>query len=54
MDFGGALLLALEMLAERSWGNGVLSAALAMAVVFAVMYLLVTAVCWAFLREGRP
>jgi hypothetical protein len=50
---GGALLLALEILLEHSFGTGVVSAALAMAVVFAVMYLLVTAVCWAFLRERR-
>jgi len=50
---GAVVLLTLELVLERALGSPMLSAALAVAVVFAVMYLLVTTICWAFLHERR-
>jgi hypothetical protein len=50
---GGAVLLTLEVVLEHVLGSPVLSAALATAVVFSVMYLLVTTICWAFLHGRR-
>lgn len=49
----GAVILALETLSEHAVSKPVLSAALAMALVFVVLFLLVTAICWAFLHGGR-
>jgi hypothetical protein len=50
----GAVILALEALSEHVVGNAVLSAVLLVVLVFVVLFLLVSVVCWAFLRSGRP
>ena len=50
---GGAVILALETLSENAVSKPVLSAALAMVLIFVVLFLLITAICWAFL-EGGP
>lgn len=49
---GGAVILALETLSEHVTSQPVLSAALAVALVFVVLFLLITAICWAFLHCG--
>ena len=49
----GAILLALEALSERTLSIPVLSAALSVAVIFALLYLVITAICWAFLQSDR-
>ena len=51
---GGVVILSLESLAERLFGDSLLAAALAVMLIFVVMFELITAVCWAFLRAGRP
>jgi hypothetical protein len=51
---GGAVILGFETLSEHVFGNSVLSAALAVALVFVVLFLLIAVVCWAFLQVGRP
>jgi hypothetical protein len=48
----GAVLLALEMLAEHVFGNIVLAAALVVVLVLVVLFLLISVVCWVFLRSG--
>ena len=50
---GGAVILALEALAEHVLGNDVLAAALLVVLVLVVLFLLVSVVCWVFLRSGR-
>lgn len=51
---GGAAIWALETLSEYAVGQPVLSDALAMALIFVVLFLLITAICWTFLRvAGR-
>jgi hypothetical protein len=50
---GGAVILALEALSEHVTSKPVLSALLAVALVFVVLFLLVTAICWTFLQGGR-
>jgi hypothetical protein len=50
---GGAVILALEMLSERIFGDSLVSAALAVMLIFVVMFHLITGICWAFLQIGR-
>lgn len=50
---GGAAILAFEVLSERVFGNVVLSAVLLVVLVFVVLFLLVSVICWAFLRSSR-
>ncbi len=50
----GAVLLALETLSERLTGSSPLSAALALMLIFAIIFSMVTFICWAFLSAGRP
>ena len=50
---GGAVILAFETLSEHVTSKPVLSAALAVALVFVVLFLLITAICWTFLHGGR-
>jgi hypothetical protein len=49
---GGAVLAVLELACERTLGSAVLSAVLAVAIVLVVLHLLITGVCWIFLRAG--
>ncbi len=49
----GATLAVLEALSHRLMGNAVLSAVLALGMIFVIMYELVTSICWAFLRARR-
>lgn len=49
----GAVMLAVERLCEHLWSMPVLSAALTVALIGVVLFLLVTAVCWAFLQVGH-
>jgi hypothetical protein len=49
---GGAVLVVLEVACERVLGSPVLSAALAVALSLVVLHLLITGVCWVFLRAG--
>lgn len=49
----GVVMLALERLCEHLWRMPVLSAALNVALIGVALFLLVTAVCWAFLQVGR-
>ena len=49
---GGAVLMVLEVACERALGSPVLSAVLAVALVLVVLHLLITGVCWVFLRTG--
>lgn len=49
----GMLVLALEALSELARSSAVLSAALAIAFIFVVLFLLVAATCWAFLHLER-
>jgi fatty acid desaturase len=51
---GGAVVWACENASERVFGNALLSAVFAVALVWVVLFLLVTAVCWAFLHVSRP
>ena len=50
---GGAVVLALEALSEHVLGNAVLSAVLLVVLVFVVLFLLISVICWAFLRSSR-
>ena len=50
----GTVVWACEDLSERLFANAVVSAALSVALVWVVLFLLVTVVCWAFLHGGRP
>jgi hypothetical protein len=50
---GGAVMLALEILSEHAASEPVLSAAFGVALIFVVLFLLITAVGWAFLQAGR-
>ena len=50
---GGVVILALETLSEHVTSQPVLSAALAVALVFVVLFLLITTICWMFLHRGR-
>jgi len=50
---GGAVIVVLETLCEHALGSPVLSAALAVALILVVLFLLVTVVCWSFLQAGR-
>ncbi len=49
----GTALLALELLAEFELKSPLASALLAVLLTFAVMFQLVTAICWAFLQGSR-
>jgi len=49
----GAVLLWLQSLTERLWGDSVPSAVLAIALILVMMYLMITVICWAFLQAGR-
>ncbi len=51
---GGALIWACENASERVFGNAVLAAVFALALVWVVLFLLVTVVSWAFLHVSRP
>jgi hypothetical protein len=50
---GAAALSGLEFLSERIPNAAAVSAVLAVALIFATLFLLVTATCWAFLQAGR-
>ena len=50
---GGAVIVVLQTLCEHALNSPVLSAALAVALVLVVLFLLVTVVCWLFLQTGR-
>ena len=50
----GAVLISLERLSERLSGDSLVSAALCLAVIFVVLFHLVTVVSWAFLQASRP
>jgi len=49
----GAVLIALEALAERLTGDSPWSAALALGLIFVAMFELLTVICWAFLQTSR-
>lgn len=49
----GSVILALETLSELAVSKPVLSAALAVALIFVYLFLFVTVICWAFLLGGR-
>jgi len=49
----GAVLLWLQSLTERLWGDSLPSAVLAIALIIVVLYLMITVICWAFLQAGR-
>lgn len=49
----GAGLLGLETLSERALSMPLASAALSVAVIFVLLFLLITAICWAFLLADR-
>jgi hypothetical protein len=51
--FIGTVLLALELLSEHAWGIPVLSAVLSVALVCVLLFIIVTAICWAFLQADR-
>jgi hypothetical protein len=51
---GGGAIGALEGLSERLTGDSPLSAALEVALMFVVLFELVTVVSWAFLHDRRP
>jgi hypothetical protein len=46
-------LLALEALSERALSTPLISAALSVAVILALVFILLTAICWAFLQSDR-
>ena len=50
---GGVVIQGLEVLAELRWGDSWLPASLAVLLVFVVLFLIVTSICWEFLRIGR-
>jgi hypothetical protein len=50
---GGGVILGLEMLSERLFGDSLMSAMLAVMLIFVVMFHMITAICWAFLQAGR-
>ena len=50
---GGAVILVLERLSEHLLGDSVVSAVLAVMLVFVVLFHLITIICWAFLQIGR-
>jgi hypothetical protein len=50
---GGVLILLLERLSERLFGDSLISAALAILLIVVVMFDLITCVCWAFLHASR-
>jgi hypothetical protein len=52
-SIGGALILLLERLSEHILGDSLVSAALAILLIFVVMFDLITGVCWAFLQVSR-
>lgn len=49
----GGVLALFELWSERMTGNSLLSAALALCLVFVALYLLLTGICWAFLQARR-
>jgi hypothetical protein len=49
----GLVLMAFEQLSEHVSGNSPMSAALGLCLIFVVLFQLVTAISWAFLRAGR-
>jgi hypothetical protein len=49
----GALILGLETPFEHVLGNAVLSAALLVVLVLVVLFLLISVICWVFLKVGR-
>lgn len=49
----GMGLLALETLSERALSMPLVSAALSVAIILVLLFLLITVVCWAFLRADR-
>lgn len=49
----GAGLLGLETLSERALSMPLVSAALSVTVIFALLFLMITAICWAFLQADR-
>lgn len=49
---GGAVVLGLETLSEHVLGSAVLAAALLVVLVFVVLYLLISVICWVFLRSN--
>jgi hypothetical protein len=48
-----ASLVAFETWAEQALDNALVSAALAVALILVLVFLVVTAVCWTMLRDGR-
>ena len=52
-DVLGASLLGLEALAECASSLPLASVALSVAVIFVLLFLLITAICWAFLLADR-
>ena len=50
---GGAVILAFEVLSERIFGDSLVSAVLAVMLIFVVMFHLITGICWAFLHGKR-
>lgn len=49
----GTVTLGLEVLVEQRWGDSWFSASLAVLLVVVVLFLIVTSICWAFLRIGH-
>ena len=49
----GTVLLAIETLSERVMSIPLLSAALSVALIFVLLFLLITSICWAFLQADR-
>ena len=50
---GGAVLAAFVAVCEHTLSSPVLSATFAVALTLAVLFLLVTGICWLFLQTGR-
>ena len=50
---GGLIVMMFEMLAERLYGDSLLSAVLTLMLIFVVLYQMITGICWAFLRPAR-
>ncbi len=50
----GMLLAGIEVWSEQAFGNAVVSATLAVAVVLVIVFLVVTALCWTMLRRASP
>jgi hypothetical protein len=49
----GIGLIALEALSERALRMPVVSAALSVAIILVLLFLIITAICWAFLQVTR-